>query len=585
VSLAIAGVLAPVACGFDLSGVGVAASADMTDASSIDGAAPADDAAAPVSDAAQVDACGIACLTQETVSDELTDETLVDPLETTNVRVSDGGASLEPALTLGTGADGACVVNPATAIDLTIASCSGRGTPDAALTVLTADAAASSVSLSVTMGASGFATGDEIAIVDMQGDPNVAGKYELARVASAGAGAIVLSSPLSVAHLAANHPTIIRVPNYASLAVAAGGTIALPKWAGTAGGLLFVRVQGTAAVSGLIEASGAGFRGAPRPSSTTKEDGLNGEGTGTGFGANRVRTPAVGGGGGGRGDNCGGSGVGGGGGGHGAVGAAGSDPSCAGLGGAVYGGVDRVTLGSGGGSGGNDNSLSTNPIGGAGGAGGGALYLEAQTINVAGQINANGFAGQGDSPPCTSTSNSTSMCWDFSGPGGGGSGGAVFLRAESLSVTGAVRALGGAGGVGYNNFGGAGGAGRVVTAAVTRTGATTPAETTAPVFPVSGVLQSKDLLAGKPPALAFVNVSVVVTKRPSTAKVRLLVSSDAQTWLPAMPPSATSLLDGTTTVALDQILGASASFYYRIVVDGDGLETPIVDRVSVVYAH
>ena len=52
-------------------------------------------------------------------------------------------------------------------------------------------AAAGAATLSVPMSASGFATGDEIAIVDVQGDPNAAGQYELARVDEAREGTLI----------------------------------------------------------------------------------------------------------------------------------------------------------------------------------------------------------------------------------------------------------------------------------------------------------------------------------------------------------------------------------------------------------
>jgi hypothetical protein len=66
------------------------------------------------------------------------------------------------------------------------------------------------------------------------------------------------------------------------------------------------------------------------------------------------------------------------------------------------------------------------------------------------------------------------------GAGGGGSGGAIWLQTEALSITGTVSAAGGAGGLddgvatGDNN-GGAGGVGRVRLDTLSIAGSTTPA--------------------------------------------------------------------------------------------------------------
>ena len=71
-----------------------------------------------------------------------------------------------------------------------------------------------------------------------------------------------------------------------------------------------------------------------------------------------------------------------------------------GSGGAVYGSLQLSLLhmGSGGGSGGNDNSVEVDtPPGGRGGSGGGAIQLEARRIiEVTGEIRADGLPGQGE---------------------------------------------------------------------------------------------------------------------------------------------------------------------------------------------
>ena len=73
--------------------------------------------------------------------------------------------------------------------------------------------------------------------------------------------------------------------------------------------------------------------------------------------------------------------------------------SGSGQGGLPYGDakLSILYLGSGGGSGGNDNYLGDNPRGGYGGRGGGAIRLNArENLLVDGQVNAQGQPGQGD---------------------------------------------------------------------------------------------------------------------------------------------------------------------------------------------
>jgi hypothetical protein len=81
-----------------------------------------------------------------------------------------------------------------------------------------------------------------------------------------------------------------------------------------------------------------------------------------------------------------------------------------------------------------------------GGNGGGVIRLIAGTIDVAGQITANGTNGA----PGGSA-----------GGGGGGSGGGILLAADSLTMSGVISAVGGSGGAGSPYGGAAGGNGRV----------------------------------------------------------------------------------------------------------------------------
>jgi uncharacterized repeat protein (TIGR01451 family) len=57
---------------------------------------------------------------------------------------------------------------------------------------------------------------------------------------------------------------VIRVPQYASLTVSAGASVATNAWDGDTGGVVALRVQNTLTVDGTITASGLGFRGGPQ---------------------------------------------------------------------------------------------------------------------------------------------------------------------------------------------------------------------------------------------------------------------------------------------------------------------------------
>ncbi len=120
-------------------------------------------------------------------------------------------------------------------------------------------------------------------------------------------------------------------------------------------------------------------------------------------------------------------------------------------GGGVYESLaDRLQGGSMGGFGGNSNFYGGGLfVPGGPGSGGGAIELGAvQTVSISGMILANG------SQPVTGGTQTV-------GPGGGGSGGGVFLHGNSVDLSGTISASGGAGGSGRSN-GGVGSGGLVL---------------------------------------------------------------------------------------------------------------------------
>jgi len=113
------------------------------------------------------------------------------------------------------------------------------------------------------------------------------------------------------------------------------------------------------------------------------------------------------------------------------------------------------------------------------------LFIGANQISVhnAGNIANNGTDGEGDTNPASCATNSTTDCYDYSGPGGGGSGGSLLLKSGSTSLgTSLVTANGGLGGIatpqGMAYSGGNGGDGRIaVHSDATLSGTTMPTAT------------------------------------------------------------------------------------------------------------
>jgi hypothetical protein len=145
----------------------------------------------------------------------------------------------------------------------------------------------------------------------------------------------------------------------------------------------------------------------------------------------------------GKGTNGSSDGSGGGGAGYGASGGDGGGTN-PGSGGDSYGNPTSVSIeiGSGGGGGGTDHT-----IGGSGGSGGGAIWLDAEEINIAGIISADGDYGL---PGSHDT---------HDGAGGGGSGGGILIRGKNVNISGTLFVKGGEGGPSGHGLGGGGGAG------------------------------------------------------------------------------------------------------------------------------
>jgi uncharacterized repeat protein (TIGR01451 family) len=177
----------------------------------------------------------------------------------------------------------------------TIAEISGK---DGALTVtapntivnkysvLAVDAAAGAMVIAVTNpgGANGLdpatlTAGDLILIIQLAGasidgsdtanygtvtNLNNAGRYEFVTVNSVNGNMIFINPPCSglrYSYTASGKVQVIRVPQYTSLTINSGASLTAPAWDGKIGGIVAVHVQNNAIINGAVDVSGSGFRG------------------------------------------------------------------------------------------------------------------------------------------------------------------------------------------------------------------------------------------------------------------------------------------------------------------------------------
>ena len=342
---------------------------------------------------------------------------------------------------------------------------------------VTADAASGATHLTVDS-TLGFAAGRLVLVVRVGGltsappsgsqaplslDATDVGLFGLARLKGVAPGSLELATPLDVA-VTAGRTQLVSVPEYTDVTLPVGASIVAKTWDGAVGGIVAFLATGAIHNAGVIDASGAGFRGgayqqdtvntgactsadlAP-PRAGQKGEGIATDSYGGGFGGfGNVGNGAGGG-------NC--DRGGGGGGGHGANGGKGglSNPAIdtGGRGGAklTYDAARRITFGGGGGAG---HATLTTGFGTSGGAGGGAVFVRAGSLDGAGFIRANGK---------TADRASGNSAGDAAA-GGGGAGGLLHLRFAGAASCGGLEARGGDGGGsdGVNNgMGGPGGGG------------------------------------------------------------------------------------------------------------------------------
>jgi len=291
------------------------------------------------------------------------------------------------------------------------------------------------------------------------------GRWELARVRSIAGANLTLDEAL-VNGFDATGTQVIRVPEYTTVTVNMGATLAAQAWNGTTGGVLAFFATGAISNAGTISADSRGFRGGAFVNADRLEYGctaleeragrgqFSGESVNNGaFGVRRGRGYLANGGGGGICHNAGGGG--GGNGGRGGMGGRtwNGDGSRAvgGYGGTAltYSLLDHGSFGGGGGAGDGNNDRGT-----SGGIGGGLIFVRADSLAGNGQFSADGQS-LGNAGP---TGND--------GQGGGGAGGSIYLRLRGAAACGSIHANGGNGGsTGYvepHGTGGGGGGGHIL---------------------------------------------------------------------------------------------------------------------------
>jgi hypothetical protein len=385
----------------------------------------------------------------------------------------------------------------------------GRTVADGiAYAVATAPAkGATSVTLSVAP--AGVGAKDTVLVITLQDTASTAGTHEFATVKSTTGMTVTFTQPLQNTYQGIVE--LLRVPSYATVTVAMGATLTAPLFNGATGGVLAFTSAGNVVVTGTITADQIGFAGGTAtagpgtasgasalPAATgaggivtcgdsfggggggavvggatvncvPEQAGFGGAGvtTGTAYtggtaatsgtvgdqGAGAVGGVGIGGGGGGAGGDC--NATGSANGGNGGNGGTGAVLAQGGMGGGGGGGGGAEACGTGQGAGGGaggfgqssvTNSAATMPqllqFGGGSGFGGGG-----GGSGAAGNASGNGTAGTGGAAGGTvrtSTGGPSGNATSSSSRGGG----AIFIVAPSITVTGLISANGGGGGSG-----------------------------------------------------------------------------------------------------------------------------------------
>ncbi len=337
----------------------------------------------------------------------------------------------------GSGVDGSITISTTTNINTTNIE-SGRNCADGgdAVSYNVTGLTTNTATFSSAPSAGCLAPNDKILLINLQGAgtslmTNV-GNYEFLTIQSVSGNVVTfttnktkyygngVSDDTNIGTASTNQRVIMqRVPQYSNVTINNGVTLTASAWNGIKGGVLAFYANGTVTVGGNISMKGAGYR----PNNSYY--GYPGESRpGTSNGISNAMNNNDGGGGGGGWDNYNYIEVLGSGGGYGTAGANHTSGDGTTLGGISYGGSDlssQIFLGSAGGTydaanypgfGGDNCTNSRNNLGGSGG---GIIFIKGNSISVSGVIN-----GDGGNAVCNAAGN--------------GSGGSIYLEGNSMTL-------------------------------------------------------------------------------------------------------------------------------------------------------
>jgi len=182
-----------------------------------------------------------------------------------------------PFSNLGTGEvvdDGSCLVSGSDPVDLTAEKCGTTrkgGYPD----IVSYAVSTISGSLVTVEKTDGIQSGDEIVLINLQGDGNhyeSVGTYELLRVKEISGTSLTFTSPVQGiygikgenADFTGQKVIAQRIPQYTDVTVEKGATLTATAWNGNKGGILAFRSTGTLTVKGTITMTKKGYRSSPR---------------------------------------------------------------------------------------------------------------------------------------------------------------------------------------------------------------------------------------------------------------------------------------------------------------------------------
>jgi hypothetical protein len=307
---------------------------------------------------------------------------------------------------------------------------------------------------SLTATNTSFAANQKILIHQSRGTG--AGNYEINEISAYTAGTITTKTALSNTY--ASGAQVLVMKEYTTFVQNAGHTLTSKTYNGTVGGIIAFYASTSATITGVLNASGYGYRGGNGIAGAT---GYCGEGTAGAVVAYQETANGNGGGAGRREVSAGSWDAGGGGGGGNA--AAGTDGGgSGGSPGALAGNAGLTNMVFGGGGGGGGGEWSGSAPGGNGGNGGGIVFIIAKSVTITGSITSAGVNGSNDDH----------------GGGGGGAGGSVLIKAQTAVLgTNLINVAAGSGGTGggYGYDGGAGAVGRIhLSYSSTYSGTTSP---------------------------------------------------------------------------------------------------------------